>query len=218
MERPGPWEAIAGVVLALPAAPVPHRRPRPASLTPGNAASTDQHGAGAQVPAHYRYPLPDGRGLHVHSFRSHYLVHWDRVDPSVSVLRHFWLDVTRAIGRSLRRVTPEPIPLAALAEPAPGRILRQRRFNAKPRVAPRDAQGAGPRRRVALRPRRRGRRPRGARVKVAPAAWKAVEASRAVVDGLVSRGEVAYGITTASASSRTSPSRPPRSATCSATS
>lgn len=36
----------------------------------------------------------------------------------------------------------------------------------------------------------------GRPVAVAPKAWKAVEASRKVVDGLVARGEVAYGITT----------------------
>lgn len=36
----------------------------------------------------------------------------------------------------------------------------------------------------------------GAKVKVNPKAWKAVDASRKVVDGLVARGEVAYGITT----------------------
>jgi histidine ammonia-lyase len=36
----------------------------------------------------------------------------------------------------------------------------------------------------------------GRRVAVAPKAWKAVEASRAVVDRLVAKGEVAYGITT----------------------
>jgi histidine ammonia-lyase len=36
----------------------------------------------------------------------------------------------------------------------------------------------------------------GAQAKVDAKAWKAVDASRKVVDGLVSRGEVAYGITT----------------------
>ena len=36
----------------------------------------------------------------------------------------------------------------------------------------------------------------GAKVRIDPKAWAAVDASRKVVDGLVARGEVAYGITT----------------------
>ncbi|MHB1260628.1 MAG: histidine ammonia-lyase [Thermoplasmatota archaeon] len=36
----------------------------------------------------------------------------------------------------------------------------------------------------------------GAKAQVAPKAWKAVEKSRAIVDALVAKGEVAYGITT----------------------
>ncbi len=36
----------------------------------------------------------------------------------------------------------------------------------------------------------------GALVRVAPSAWKAVDSSRKVVDAIVARGEVAYGITT----------------------
>jgi hypothetical protein len=114
----GPWEAIASVVLALP----PHQ-----SLTVDRARIPHPKQCGFYLSTglerkclhHYRYRLPDGRGLHVHSFRNHYLVHWDRVDPSVSVLRHFWHDVTRAVGRSIRRVTHEPVPFTAWTEPVP---------------------------------------------------------------------------------------------------
>lgn len=54
---------------------------------------------------HYRHAMPDGRGLHVHEFPTHYRVHWDAVDPSVSLLRHFMHDVMHALSRRMRGST-----------------------------------------------------------------------------------------------------------------
>lgn len=121
------WQSIANVVLALPAhQPVEvERRHVPHPRACGFYAST---GLDRRCLHHYRRALPDGRGLHVHVFRTHYLVHWDRVDPSVSVWRHFWQDVTRALARSVRRIRMEAVraadhlnkEAAELAEPAAG--------------------------------------------------------------------------------------------------
>ncbi len=38
--------------------------------------------------AHWRKRLPDDRGIHVIEFQDHYLMHWDRVDPSCSLWGH----------------------------------------------------------------------------------------------------------------------------------
>lgn len=51
---------------------------------------------------HYRHALPDGRGLHVHEYPDHYHVHWDAVDPSVSLARHLVHDVLRLLTRAWR--------------------------------------------------------------------------------------------------------------------
>lgn len=112
------WHAIANVVLALPAhqplqverRQVPH--PRACGFYPST-------GLDRRCLHHYRLALPDGKGLHVHAFRTHYLVHWDRVDPSVSVWRHFWHDVTRALARSARRIRMEAVHFAGVRNKEP---------------------------------------------------------------------------------------------------
>mgnify|MGYP001773268492 CR=1 FL=1 len=38
--------------------------------------------------ADYRLRLYDGRSIHVREYSDHYRVHWDRVDPSVSIVAH----------------------------------------------------------------------------------------------------------------------------------
>jgi hypothetical protein len=115
------WQAIASVVLALPAhQPLEvERRAVPHPRACGFYAST---GLDRRCLHHYRRALPDGKGLHVHVFRTHYLVHWDRVDPSVSVLRHFWHDVTRALARSARRVRMEAVHFAGLRSKEPAEL------------------------------------------------------------------------------------------------
>lgn len=127
MVMPGPWDALASLVLALPAHQ-PLEVPRERLPHPGGCGFYESTGLNRKCLHHFRKPLPDGRGLHVHVHRRRYVVHWDRVDPSVSVVRHFWHDVTRAFGRGLRRVhleavspvtwpLPLPAPLAQLADP-----------------------------------------------------------------------------------------------------
>lgn len=121
MVMPGPWDTLTSLVLALP----PHQplEVQPDQLPhPRSCGFYESTGLNRKCLHHFRKPLPDGRGLHVHVHRRRYVVHWDRVDPSVSVLRHFWHDVTRAMARGLRRVRLEavspvtwPLPLAPLA-------------------------------------------------------------------------------------------------------
>ena len=122
-----PWQALATLVLALP----PHQPLEVGRHTlphPGSCGFYQSTGLNRKCLHHFRKCLPDGRGLHVLVHRRRYVVHWDRVDPSVSVLRHFWHDVTRAMARTLRRIRleavspvawPLPSPLAHLVEPDP---------------------------------------------------------------------------------------------------
>jgi hypothetical protein len=118
MPPSGPWSAIATAVLALP----PHQPlevRRAAVPDPKDCGFYASTGLDRKCLHHYRCALPDGRGLHVHVFRRRYLVHWDRVDPSVSVLRHFWHDVTRALARSARRVHMDAVSLTLAFQPKP---------------------------------------------------------------------------------------------------
>lgn len=112
MELKTAWQGIAIAALALPRheklvvkrdAAVPH--PKDSGLYPSVGL--------AQKCRHYRRALPDGRGLHVHEYADRFVVHWDAVDPSVSVLRHFLKDVTHAIARRLRRVDVQVVAYAA---------------------------------------------------------------------------------------------------------
>jgi hypothetical protein len=111
MELKTAWQGIALAALALPRHEklvvsregVPHPKDAGLYLSVGLA----------QKCRHYRRALPDGRGLHVHEYADRFVVHWDAVDPSVSVLRHFLEDVTHAISRRLRRVVNIPVPYAA---------------------------------------------------------------------------------------------------------
>ncbi len=38
--------------------------------------------------ADYRLRLYDGKSIHVREYNDHYRVHWDKVDPSTSVIAH----------------------------------------------------------------------------------------------------------------------------------
>lgn len=119
MHAPGPWDAIAIAVLALPAHQ-PLEVPRDRLPHPRGSGFYESTGLNRKCLHHYRLALPDGRGLHVHVHRRRYVVHWDRVDPSVSVLRHFFADVTRALARSVRRIRLEAVRLGdQLAETPP---------------------------------------------------------------------------------------------------
>jgi hypothetical protein len=111
MELKTAWQGIALAALALPRHEklvvardrVPHPKDAGLYLSIGLA----------QKCRHYRRALPDGRGLHVHEYADRFVVHWDAVDPSVSVLRHFLEDVTHAIARRLRGVQVPAVRYAA---------------------------------------------------------------------------------------------------------
>lgn len=95
------WSAVALAVMALPQ----HGRllvPRDRVPHPAAAGLYRSRGLARRC-RHYRHRLPDGRGLHVHEFADRYVVHWDAVDPSVSLVRHFLRDVLLALRRTLRR-------------------------------------------------------------------------------------------------------------------
>ena len=99
------WNAIALAVMALPQHGKLHV-PRATVPHPEEAGLYRSIGL-ARNCAHYRHALPDGRGLHVHEYDDHYRVHWDAVDPSVSLLRHLWHDVTHAWR--VRNARPTPV-------------------------------------------------------------------------------------------------------------
>ncbi|MHB1260627.1 MAG: hypothetical protein ACYC2H_02800 [Thermoplasmatota archaeon] len=102
MELMTAWQGIAIAALALPR----HEKlvvPRDRVPHPKDSGLYLSIGL-AQKCRHYRKALPDGRGLHVHEYADRFVVHWDAVDPSVSVLRHFFEDVTHAVSRRLRGV------------------------------------------------------------------------------------------------------------------
>jgi hypothetical protein len=110
--EPTEWTLLAPLVLALPL----HARylvPREAVPHPEDAGFYRSIGL-ASAAAHYRLPLPDGRGLHVHEFLDHFRVHWDRVDPSVSLVGHFVHDVIAAARRGMLTLLGrrEPLPLS----------------------------------------------------------------------------------------------------------
>lgn len=97
------WQAVEDAVMALPR----HKPLKvmsdqvPPPAREGFYAST---GLNRAAEAHYRRRVCAGfRGVHVLVFDDHYLVHWDRFDPSFSVLLHFLDDVSWACLRALRR-------------------------------------------------------------------------------------------------------------------
>lgn len=49
----------------------------------------------------YRRKLPDGRGLHVKDYEDRMTIHWDKVDPSVSRIRHLIYDAPEITAGSL---------------------------------------------------------------------------------------------------------------------
>lgn len=99
-DLPAPWQAVALAALALPQhgkvhvplAEVPH---------PLESGMYQSRGMARRC-KHYRHALPDGKGLHVHEYPDHFRVHWDAVDPSISLLRHLLHDVGHVLGRPLR--------------------------------------------------------------------------------------------------------------------
>ena len=113
------WNAVALAVMALPK----HgklRVPRDTVPHPAAAGLYRSTGLNRQCLGHYRHALPDGRGLHVHEYEDHYHVHWDAVDPSVSLVGHFLEDVMDALTRPLRKGAAQAAaPQAALPFPTP---------------------------------------------------------------------------------------------------
>jgi hypothetical protein len=49
----------------------------------------------------YRRRLEDGRGLHIKDYGDRMTIHWDKVDPSVSALRHLVHDAPALTAGSL---------------------------------------------------------------------------------------------------------------------
>ena len=110
MELMTAWRGVAVAALALP------RHDRllvPRDRVPHPEAAGLYRSVGlARNCRHYRHALGDGRGLHVHEHHDAYHVHWDAVDPSVSVLRHFLSDVVHAVRRRLRNVEAQLVAYA----------------------------------------------------------------------------------------------------------
>jgi hypothetical protein len=109
-----PWKAVALAVMALPK----HgklRVPRDSVPHPAEAGLYRSTGLNRKCSGHYRHAMADGRGLHVHVYETHYHVHWDAVDPSVSLLRHFLHDVVDALTRPLRKGAAEAAAVRPLA-------------------------------------------------------------------------------------------------------
>jgi hypothetical protein len=97
---PGPWAAVAVAALALPQHGKLHV-PRDQVPHPLQAGMYSSRGMARRC-RHYRHALPDGKGLHVHEYEDHFRVHWDAVDPSISLLKHFLHDVLHVFGRPFR--------------------------------------------------------------------------------------------------------------------
>ncbi|MGB0651913.1 MAG: hypothetical protein ACPGQL_01825 [Thermoplasmatota archaeon] len=119
MKVPQPWQDAARAVLALPPH-APLRLERGEVPHPEACGFYRSTGLNRAADAHFRFPLGDDRGLHALEFGDHFLVHWDRIDPSVSVLGHFVADVLSVTKRrvlgALGRVdgrgrTPAPVAL-----------------------------------------------------------------------------------------------------------
>lgn len=107
MELLTAWHGVALAALALPR----HEKlvvPRDRVPHPKDSGLYASVGL-AQKCRHYRHALPDGRGLHVHEYADRFVVHWDAVDPSVSILRHVLHDVTHAIARRLSCVEAKAV-------------------------------------------------------------------------------------------------------------
>ncbi len=106
------WEAAITIVLTLPLH-ARYRVPRHVIDCPTDAGFYTSTGL-QSCKRHYRLPLPDGRGIHVHAHERHYDIHWDRFDPKHSLTRHLIVDVAFAAMRGLRRVVRR-IPLEPVA-------------------------------------------------------------------------------------------------------
>lgn len=101
------WNEISSRVLARPAhAPVwVHRTEVPHPSLSGFYRS---HGLDRHAKAHYRHPLPDQRCLHVLEYPNYYCLHWDHIDPAVSLWGHFVRDVVTTLLHSHERgLSPE---------------------------------------------------------------------------------------------------------------
>jgi hypothetical protein len=85
------WEALIQKVLSLPA----HKNLKISKdefLHPLLAGFRKTWGEFRGELANYRKRLLDGKSIHVREFRRVYKVHWDHVDPSVSLLKHLLKD------------------------------------------------------------------------------------------------------------------------------
>lgn len=85
------WETLIEKVLRLPA----HKNIKISKnelLHPLFAGFRKAWGEFRGEIANYRKKLFDGRSIHVREFRKVYKVHWDYVDPSVSIIKHILKD------------------------------------------------------------------------------------------------------------------------------
>lgn len=102
------WDRVQKAALALKRH-APLVVPKDSIGSPAGSGFYKSVGLDHRAHAHWRRRIPGSlRGLHVLVFADHYLVHWDRIDPSVSVVLHFVDDVSwtffRFIGRMARRM------------------------------------------------------------------------------------------------------------------
>lgn len=97
------WDTVEQATLGL-RRHAPVMVPKQVVPHPREAGFYASVGLNRSASAHYRRRVEGGlRGIHVLAYDDHYLVHWDRIDPSFSVVLHFLDDVTWACARFLVR-------------------------------------------------------------------------------------------------------------------
>lgn len=87
------WDAVERLVLAQPAGRDLHlikaALPHPTEGGLDRAMGIPKGGSFR----HFRRTVMERSCLHVREYRDHYQVHWDRTDPRLAPLAHWWGDV-----------------------------------------------------------------------------------------------------------------------------
>lgn len=82
------WSKIIDKVLTLPAHEDMIVKKSNALIHPTLVGFKRSVGEPHGQSADYRLRLYDGKSIHVREYNDHYRVHWDKVDPSVSIIAH----------------------------------------------------------------------------------------------------------------------------------
>lgn len=85
------WNAIVDIVLNLRPGQ-DYSVPKKLAPHPSTVGFAQSLGMPKGETGHWRYALPDGRGVHVREFDTEYRIHWDRVDPHVDLIGHLRVD------------------------------------------------------------------------------------------------------------------------------